>query len=249
MQRLLLSAILSAAKFLEEFVAPFSRWAEIGGVSILELKILELEFLFGINFDLYVSDAEFCARVSDLDRFAAMPACSDPDDDAHTTSDTEPSGLPVSHRTNSHGEPGHSSVPRRTRPVPAPALPPAVLLRLCTHTQRRRRRLAPFADSSAASTAAAPQTKRPPSQAVDDAAARKRPAPARGQTTPTLSSSSSSPSSSALSSAEADRGGVGGALAGAGPRVGPTSRPAAAMGADGPPRGPASPSSAGCETM
>mmetsp|Transcript_57659 Transcript_57659/g.151738 ORF Transcript_57659/g.151738 Transcript_57659/m.151738 type:complete len:131 (+) Transcript_57659:740-1132(+) len=52
--RLMLSSIMVAAKFLDDFYYSNEFWAKIGGVPNNELNTLELEFLFLTNFDLHV---------------------------------------------------------------------------------------------------------------------------------------------------------------------------------------------------
>lgn len=53
--RILLSSVMVAAKFLDDFYYSNEFWAKIGGVPNNELNTLELEFLFMTNFDLHVS--------------------------------------------------------------------------------------------------------------------------------------------------------------------------------------------------
>mmetsp|Transcript_69111 Transcript_69111/g.144093 ORF Transcript_69111/g.144093 Transcript_69111/m.144093 type:complete len:237 (-) Transcript_69111:18-728(-) len=52
--RLMLSSIMVAAKFLDDFYYSNEFWAKIGGVPNSELNTLELEFLFLTNFELHV---------------------------------------------------------------------------------------------------------------------------------------------------------------------------------------------------
>ena len=52
--RILLSSVMVAAKFLDDFYYSNEFWAKIGGVPNSELNTLELEFLFMTNFDLHV---------------------------------------------------------------------------------------------------------------------------------------------------------------------------------------------------
>jgi hypothetical protein len=57
--RLLLAAILVAAKFTDDLIVGEKNFARIGGVTVKELRKLELEFCSLIHFDLNVSDLEF----------------------------------------------------------------------------------------------------------------------------------------------------------------------------------------------
>ena len=62
-QRLILVAVMEAEKFLEDETANNRRWAKIGGLSLRELNILELEFLAAMDFNLSVQreDYDRCA--------------------------------------------------------------------------------------------------------------------------------------------------------------------------------------------
>eukprot|EP00961_Rhodomonas_salina_P250977 3393026-Rhodomonas_salina.1 len=51
-QRLLLTACMTAAKFLDDSYYSNKRWADVGGLDTKELNRLELEFLFRIGFSL-----------------------------------------------------------------------------------------------------------------------------------------------------------------------------------------------------
>mmetsp|Transcript_17709 Transcript_17709/g.41654 ORF Transcript_17709/g.41654 Transcript_17709/m.41654 type:complete len:224 (-) Transcript_17709:84-755(-) len=57
--RLLLTCVLLAAKFLDDFYYNNAFWAKVGGVPVLELNALELELLFKLNFDLHVTTEEY----------------------------------------------------------------------------------------------------------------------------------------------------------------------------------------------
>jgi hypothetical protein len=71
LQRLLLVAAMTATKFLEDVSLSNDAWAEIGNLPLAELNSLEINFLFGIEFDLRVSSEEY-ARLADELRY---PAC------------------------------------------------------------------------------------------------------------------------------------------------------------------------------
>ena len=70
LQRLLLVVVMTATKYLEDESCQSSHWAEIGGLSLKELNALELEFLFGMDFDLAVWPSDYARCVADLLCFA-----------------------------------------------------------------------------------------------------------------------------------------------------------------------------------
>jgi len=53
--RILITAVCLAAKFYEDFFYPNLFYAQLGGIPLIELNSLEVEFLFGIDFALHVS--------------------------------------------------------------------------------------------------------------------------------------------------------------------------------------------------
>jgi hypothetical protein len=73
--RILLSSVMVAAKFLDDFYYSNEFWAKIGGVPNAELNTLELEFLFMTNFDLHVSRVvydSYCQELVAWDQGLAM---------------------------------------------------------------------------------------------------------------------------------------------------------------------------------
>ena len=52
LQRLLLTSVMVAAKFLDDMYFSNKHWAQIGGLSLKEVNALEMIFLFRLNFDL-----------------------------------------------------------------------------------------------------------------------------------------------------------------------------------------------------
>eukprot|EP00960_Hanusia_phi_P061969 765000-Hanusia_phi.AAC.1 len=66
-QRLVLVAMMTAAKFLNDFYYSNSSWAEIGTLKLKELNKLELEFLFLMKFDLHLYRFEYDNFVASLD--------------------------------------------------------------------------------------------------------------------------------------------------------------------------------------
>eukprot|EP00292_Cryptomonas_paramecium_P009852 CAMPEP_0113685196 /NCGR_PEP_ID=MMETSP0038_2-20120614/14512_1 /TAXON_ID=2898 /ORGANISM="Cryptomonas paramecium" /LENGTH=272 /DNA_ID=CAMNT_0000605205 /DNA_START=425 /DNA_END=1243 /DNA_ORIENTATION=- /assembly_acc=CAM_ASM_000170 len=60
-----------ASKFFDDELVPYPRWAEIGGIPPSELCNLEMAFLDGIGFHLFLRVAEIRARLEDLDSFSS----------------------------------------------------------------------------------------------------------------------------------------------------------------------------------
>ena len=73
LQRLFLVAVMAASKFIEDIPLSNEGWAEMGGITLAEVNALEIDFLFGIEFDLSVSQEEY-ARLADELRH---PTCRD----------------------------------------------------------------------------------------------------------------------------------------------------------------------------
>ena len=57
--RLLVTSVMLAAKFFDDVYFDNQHYAQVGGVSKLEINLLELEFLFLLEFDLYVKRTEY----------------------------------------------------------------------------------------------------------------------------------------------------------------------------------------------
>ncbi|EKX32551.1 hypothetical protein GUITHDRAFT_82190 [Guillardia theta CCMP2712] len=58
-QRLFLVAVMTAAKFLDDFYYSNKHWAEVGGMTTVEINKLELEFLFRMGFSLHMQREEY----------------------------------------------------------------------------------------------------------------------------------------------------------------------------------------------
>ncbi|CAN6238827.1 unnamed protein product [Urochloa humidicola] len=91
--RLLITAVLAAVKFMDDICYNNAYFAKVGGISLVEMNYLEVDFLFGVGFDLNVSPetfADYCAVLqSELLCAEAPPApplrlqyCCLSDDDA-----------------------------------------------------------------------------------------------------------------------------------------------------------------------
>ncbi|KAF0894020.1 hypothetical protein E2562_033804 [Oryza meyeriana var. granulata] len=57
--RLLITAVLAAVKFMDDICYNNAYFAKVGGVSLPEMNYLEVDFLFGVGFDLNVSPETF----------------------------------------------------------------------------------------------------------------------------------------------------------------------------------------------
>eukprot|EP00960_Hanusia_phi_P069867 767180-Hanusia_phi.AAC.2 len=66
MHRLVLTAVMVATKFVDDFYFSNSYWSKVGGIQIEELNGLELEFLFLSGFSLHVQRAEYDEAVIQL---------------------------------------------------------------------------------------------------------------------------------------------------------------------------------------
>lgn len=77
--KLSLCALLTAAKFNTDCHHSNSLWAEIGGVRQEDLNVLELEFLFGLQFSLLIKEEEYEKYSEDLKLKAQLPPFAHPD--------------------------------------------------------------------------------------------------------------------------------------------------------------------------
>lgn len=57
--RLLITAVMLAAKFFDDYFYNNEYFSKVGGISNMELNLLEIEFLNFINFSLYVDPILF----------------------------------------------------------------------------------------------------------------------------------------------------------------------------------------------
>ncbi|XP_051218493.1 cyclin-P4-1 [Lolium perenne] len=57
--RLLITAVLAAVKFMDDICYNNAYFAKVGGISLPEMNYLEVDFLFGVGFDLKVSPETF----------------------------------------------------------------------------------------------------------------------------------------------------------------------------------------------
>jgi len=66
--RLLITSVMLASKYSNDFFYNNSYYAKVGGVPVKELNSLEIEFLYLLNFNLYVSTDVFDRYQSELSR-------------------------------------------------------------------------------------------------------------------------------------------------------------------------------------
>ncbi|GFZ04702.1 cyclin p1;1 [Actinidia rufa] len=66
--RLLITSVMVAAKFMDDAFFNNAYYAKVGGVSTAELNRLEMKFLFGLDFRLYVSVQTFGKYCSQLEK-------------------------------------------------------------------------------------------------------------------------------------------------------------------------------------
>ncbi|OEL28561.1 Cyclin-P4-1 [Dichanthelium oligosanthes] len=57
--RLLITAVLAAVKFMDDICYNNAYFAKVGGISLVEMNYLEVDFLFGVGFDLNVAPETF----------------------------------------------------------------------------------------------------------------------------------------------------------------------------------------------
>ncbi|CAN8286447.1 unnamed protein product [Cochlearia groenlandica] len=66
--RLLITSVMVSAKFLDDRYYNNAYYAKVGGISTKEMNLLELDFLFGLGFDLNVTPNTFHAYFSYLQK-------------------------------------------------------------------------------------------------------------------------------------------------------------------------------------
>jgi hypothetical protein len=93
MQRLLLVAVMTGAKYLEDECCLNTRWAATGELSLQEINMLELEFLFGIEFELSVYPEEYARCIATLRSFAASQRIASAGSGAARRAETETDAL------------------------------------------------------------------------------------------------------------------------------------------------------------
>ena len=73
--RILLTSVVLAAKTFDDNFYTNTHYAKVGGIPVEELNCLELDFLFNINFSLYVSCEDYQRYHEEIYRHAACNNC------------------------------------------------------------------------------------------------------------------------------------------------------------------------------
>uniref|UniRef100_A0A0E0K318 Cyclin n=1 Tax=Oryza punctata TaxID=4537 RepID=A0A0E0K318_ORYPU len=102
--RLLITAVLSAVKFMDDIRYNNAYFAKVGGISLAEMNYLEVDFLFGVGFDLNVTPetfADYCAVLQSEMLCAAAPPprlhyCCLSEDDAGSSSSLREAAMEAS---------------------------------------------------------------------------------------------------------------------------------------------------------
>ncbi|XP_042452465.1 cyclin-P4-1-like [Zingiber officinale] len=66
--RLLITSVLTAVKFMDDIYYNNAYYAKVGGISLMEMNYLEVDFLFGIGFELNVTPVTFSYYCSVLQK-------------------------------------------------------------------------------------------------------------------------------------------------------------------------------------
>ncbi|URE02551.1 Cyclin [Musa troglodytarum] len=66
--RFLITSVLAAVKFMDDIYYNNAYFAKVGGISLMEMNYLEIDFLFSIGFELNVTPAIFSSYCSILQR-------------------------------------------------------------------------------------------------------------------------------------------------------------------------------------
>nr|AFK41945.1 unknown [Lotus japonicus] len=66
--RLLITSVMVAAKFMDDMYYNNAYYARVGGITTIEMNFLELDFLFGLGFNLNVTPGTFQGYCSHLQR-------------------------------------------------------------------------------------------------------------------------------------------------------------------------------------
>lgn len=73
--RLLITSVMVAAKFLDDIYYNNAYYAKVGGISTMEMNFLEVDFLFGLGFNLNVTPSAFQTYCSYLQREMMLQQC------------------------------------------------------------------------------------------------------------------------------------------------------------------------------
>ncbi|WOK98929.1 cyclin-P4-1-like [Canna indica] len=76
--RFLITGVLTAVKFLDDIYYNNAYFAKVGGISLMEMNYLEIDFLFGLGFELNVTPVTFGYYCSILQREMYLESSPDP---------------------------------------------------------------------------------------------------------------------------------------------------------------------------
>lgn len=141
--RLLTIALMLGNKFLDDNTYTNKTWAEVSGISVTEIHIMEVEFLSNMRYDLYASAEEWNEWKAKLGRFGAFYDKSSQlrlTDEPRGTAPVTPTSQTFSHKLPSPPSPQHAvhsfmrsplnnSYPSLPHPVPSSAQLPSSPLR------------------------------------------------------------------------------------------------------------------------
>ncbi|KAJ4461759.1 putative Crp/Fnr family transcriptional regulator [Paratrimastix pyriformis] len=120
--RLLITSMVVAAKFFDDRYYTNTYYAQVGGISVAELNVMELEFLFLINFSLHVSDDHYRRYFCELKKHA-VPRPSVPATSSGVRRSSSRRTMEIESPASTVSQYGHPPV---VAPVAqAPAAPPA----------------------------------------------------------------------------------------------------------------------------
>ncbi|XP_027104053.1 cyclin-U4-1 [Coffea arabica] len=71
--RLLITSVLVSAKFMDDTFYNNAFYAKVGGISAMEMNLLEIDFLFGLGFQLNVTPTTFYTYASFIQRQSWLP--------------------------------------------------------------------------------------------------------------------------------------------------------------------------------
>ncbi|KIW12017.1 hypothetical protein PV08_09291 [Exophiala spinifera] len=126
--RLLTIALMLGNKFLDDNTYTNKTWAEVSGISVTEIHIMEVEFLSNMRYDLYASAAEWTEWKAKLGRFGAfydkasqLPSA----DESKMTAPATPTSQSLSYKLPSPSSPRHAVSPFTLSPSTSsyPTLP------------------------------------------------------------------------------------------------------------------------------
>jgi len=129
--RLIITSIMLAAKFFDDQYFNNAYFGKVGGVSCKEINLLEIEFVFMINFNLYVESKMFEMYNKRLMGHAQPSENDGPQEESHNAKTYKPVSKPMSEAkgfnapakpTQSVGQPLVNSSQSKARPTPTDAL-------------------------------------------------------------------------------------------------------------------------------